>query len=159
MVGVEAIGEDVGPGGVGAAGAAPAVGDAVAEGYDGGAFGIFDFNVFEEAPGGGLGGVGERVGGELIAAGLEAGLEGEAVLGEGSNLLGGDVEGEGEVGECGEIEGDGVADGDGSGRDGDGGMAVEGESYGGGGLDGAVRLCGVGGERGLCAADDEGIGA
>ena len=37
LVGLEAAGEDVGPAGVGVAGAERAVGDAVAEGYDGGA--------------------------------------------------------------------------------------------------------------------------
>jgi len=48
------------------------------------------------------------------------------VLGEGGDGLACDGEGYCEVGEGGEVEGDGIADGDGAGRDGDGGVAVEG---------------------------------
>ena len=51
LVGLEAAGEDVGPAGVGVAGAEGAVGDAVAEGDDGGGFAVGgDVDAFEEVP-------------------------------------------------------------------------------------------------------------
>jgi hypothetical protein len=51
LIGLEATGEDVGPARVGVAGAECSIGDAVAEGDDGGAFGgDFDVEAFEEWP-------------------------------------------------------------------------------------------------------------
>ena len=52
LVGLEAACEDVGPAGVGVAGAVGSVGDAVAEGDDGGCFFVSgDVDAFEEVPG------------------------------------------------------------------------------------------------------------
>ena len=52
LVGLEAAGEDVGPAGVGVAGAVGSVGDAIAEGDDGGALSSArDVDSFEKGPG------------------------------------------------------------------------------------------------------------
>lgn len=80
------------------------------------------------------------------------------MCGQGSDLLAGYGEGDVEVGEGCEGEGDGVGDGDGAGWDGYGGVAVEGQVYGGVGLNCAGS--GVSGGEGYSGAvDDEGVGA
>ena len=162
---VEADGEEVGPGVVGAGGAVPAVGDAVAKGYYGsglvaGGGGGFDFYTFEELPDAGGGGVGEGGGGDLVVVGDVVGFEGEVVGGEGGDVLTGEGEADGEVGEGSEGEGDGVAYGDAAGGDGDAGVSVEGEGDGGVGLNGAGWVgCGAGGEGCGGTIDDQGADA
>ena len=82
LVGLEAGGEDVGPAGVGVAGAVGAVGDAIAEGDDGGGFVVGrDVDSLEEVPGEeGVRGV-ERGGADDVAGGEVVGLVGEGVEG------------------------------------------------------------------------------
>jgi len=156
LVGLEAAGEDVGPAGVGVAGAVGAVGDAVAEGDDGGGFiGGFDVDAFEEGPGVEFFGRVEGFGSDDVAGDDVAGLVGEAVLGDLLDGLGGDEEADGDVGEGWEFEVGGVADDEGAGRDGDGGTAAEGEGVGGGEVDFAMA-CAEGDVRG---ADGEGVEA
>jgi hypothetical protein len=152
FVGLEAAGEDVGPAGVGVGGAVGAVGDAVAEGDDGGAVTVdFDVDAFEEGPGGDLFGRVEGLGADDVAGCGVAGLVGEVVhrdLGEG---LGRDEEAYGEVGEGWELEVGGVADHHGSWRYGDGGTAAEGQGVGGAEVDFAMS----GGEGDVRFADGE----
>jgi hypothetical protein len=156
LVGLEAAGEDVGPAGVGVACAVGAVGDAVAEGDDGGGFVVAgDVDSFEEVPGEeGLRGV-ERGGADDVAGDEVVGLVGEGVEGELADGLVGEEEADGEVGGGSDFDGGGVADGEGSGLDDDGGLAAEGECGCGAGGDGA----GAGAESDLCGADGQGVEA
>jgi len=73
-------------------------------------------------------------------------------LGDG---LVGEEEADGEIGAGCDFEGDGIADDEGSGRDGDGGFSVEGERKGAGRGDSR----GFGAEGDLGAADGEGVEA
>ena len=156
LVGLEAAGEDVGPAGVGVAGAVGAVGDAVSEGDDGGAVvGGFDVEAFEDGPGVDLFGVVELGGADDVAGSGVAGLVREAMDGELAEGLLGQVEADGHVGEGGKLEVDGIADDEGSGRDGDGGTSAEAEGVGGG--QGDVAVACAEGDVGL--ADGEGIEA
>ncbi len=104
VVGLQAAGEDVGPAGVGVAGAESAVGDAVAEGDDGGRAGWCEnIDAFEEGPVGDLAGVAERGCADGIAGSLIAGLVGEAVQADVLDGLGGQEDADGEVGEGGGV--------------------------------------------------------
>ena len=98
FVGEETVGEDVGPAGVGVAGAVGAVGDAVAEGDDGGAlFVAGDVDAFEEVPAEEClwafecGGAGDVAGDEVVGL-IAEGVEGELVDG-----LVGEEEADGEI--------------------------------------------------------------
>ena len=156
LVGLEAAREDVGPAGVGVAGAVGSVGDAVAEGDDGGCFFVGgDVDALEEVPGEeGLWAV-ERGGGDGVARGEVVGLVGEGMEGELVDGLVGEKEADGEIGRGSDFEGYGVADDEGSGGNGDGWLSVEGEGSSAGGGDGG----GFRAESDLCGADGEGVEA
>src|SRR5664280_3703289 len=82
-IGEQAARELVGPSGVGVERGVGAVGDAVAEGYDGGARGgNFDIDTLDEGPGADLDGAIEHLGADDVAGRGVAGLVGGAVLGE-----------------------------------------------------------------------------
>jgi hypothetical protein len=80
----------------------------------------------------------EGFGCDDVAFGGVAGLVGEAVLGDLMDRLSRDEEADGDIGEWREFEFGGIADREGSGRNGDGGSAAEGKGAGGGGVDFAV---------------------
>lgn len=83
LVGQEAVGEDVGPAGVGVAGTVGAVSDAIAEGDDGGGFGVGgDVDSFEEVPGEECLWAVERGGADDVAGYEIVGLIGEGMDGE-----------------------------------------------------------------------------
>ena len=94
-------------------------------------------------------------GADDVACGRVVGLVGEAVVGDLLHGLRGDEETDGYVGEGGEFEVGGVADGEGSGWDGDGGASAEGECTGGG----EVYFAAGGAERDGGGVDGEGIEA
>lgn len=156
LVGLEAAGENVGPAGVGVAGAESAVGDAVAEGDDGGAVFVREnVDAFEEVPAEELLRVVERCGGDCVACGEVVGLVGEGVEGELVDGLVGKKEADSQVGEgCG-FEGDRIADHQGSGWDNDGGLSAEGEW-----CSGACGYAATGGPQcDLCGGDGERVEA
>ena len=156
LVGLEAAGEDVGPAGIRVASAVGAVGDAVAEGDDGGALFVGgDVDSFEEVPGEEcLRGV-ERSGADDVAGDEVVGLIGEGMEGELVDWLIGEKEADCEVGKGSDFEGDGVTDDEGAGWNDDGGFSVEGEC----GCASRGNRAGAGAKGDLCSADGEGVEA
>jgi len=128
LVGLEAAREDVGPTGVGVAGAESAVGDAVAEGDDGGAVVVGeDVNAFEKVPAEELLRSIERGSADHVACREVVRLVREGVKGELIDGLVGEEEADGEIREGSDFEGDWIADHQGTGRNDDGGLSAEGE--------------------------------
>ena len=156
LVGLQAFGEDIGPAGVGAEGAVGAVGDAVSEGYDGCAVSAGeDVDAFEEGPVDDLFRVFEFYGTDDVAGSGVTGLVGEGVERDVLDGLRGDEDADGEIGSGGQLEIDGIAEGERSGGNGDGGAASEGEFAVGGGRDVAA----AGAECDAGGRDGEGLGA
>jgi hypothetical protein len=105
-----------------------AVGDAVAEGDDGGAVAVGeDVNSFEEVPAEKLLWGVERGGGDYVARDEVVRLVGEGVEGELIYGLVGEEDADGEAGERSDFEGDWIADHQGAGGNDDGCLSAEGE--------------------------------
>jgi len=150
LVGLKAAGEDVGPTGVGVAGAVSAVGDAVAEGDD--SCGLVvggDVDSFEEVPAEEGGGGVEREGADNVAGYQVVGLSGEAMEGELIDWLIRKEEADREIGRGSDFEGDGVTYDQGTRRNDDCRRSAEGEW--------SCAACGngagAGAEGDLCSAD------
>ena len=156
LVGQQAAGEFVGPAGVGVERGEGAVGDAVAEGDDGGAVrGDLDVDALDEGPGADLGGAIEGLGADDVAGRGVAGLVGGAVLREMGDGLRGKEEADGEIGGGGQVHRGGIADHQRAGRNDDGGASAEGEAGGGDEIDGAAALA----DGDVRRADGERLGA
>ena len=137
LVGEEAVSEDVGPAGVGVAGAMGSVGDAVAEGDDRGTF-FFggDVDAFEEVPCEKCLGAVERGRGDCVARNEIVRLVCKGMKRELVDWLIGEKDADGEVRCRCDFEGYGIADDEGPGWDGYGWFSAEGERNGAGGGDG-----------------------
>ena len=150
LVGLKAAGENVGPAGVGVAGAVSAVGDAVAEGDDGCGLVVGgDVDSLEEVPAEEGGGGVERDGADNVAGHEVVGLSGEAMEGELVDWLIRKEEADREIGRGSDFENGGIADDQRTRGKDDCGCSAEGEW--------SCAACGDGAAAGaegyLCSAD------